>query len=139
MPGQGQADIAKAFQLHLEPVECFWIIGNDLAGNVHTIVEVARGSHWTVNVDIAASMTAVLATGASAFSVVHNHPTRDVTPSAEDRDLTNAIMEAANTVGLLFEDHVIVEPGGKSFSFRQAGLINGVTRPQNKAATRRKR
>ena len=84
LPNGGQADIAKLFELHLEPVECFWIVGNDMVGNVHTIVEVARGNHHSVEVDIASTLTAVLATGASAFSVIHNHPTMSVLPSPED-------------------------------------------------------
>jgi hypothetical protein len=33
----------KRYKLHTQPQECFWIIGNDAAGNVHTILEVGRG------------------------------------------------------------------------------------------------
>jgi DNA repair protein RadC len=84
-------------------------------------------------------MSAVLATSAASFSIAHNHPTMSVQPSVQDRLLTNSVMDAANALGILFEEHVIVEPGGDSFSFRAAGLINGATRPKTRAASRPKK
>lgn len=138
-PPEGLADLVKRYGLHTQHQEAFWIIGNDLLGNVRTIIEVARGSGDVVQVDIAATMTAILATGASAFSVAHNHPTMTALPSASDAQLTHDLMEAANVLGLLFEDHVIVEPGGDSFSFRKAKMIVGARRPKATAASRGRR
>jgi hypothetical protein len=130
LPVRGAADLVKRHGLHTQPQECFWAIANDAAGNVRTIMEVARGNHDTVELDIPSLFTVILATAAPAFSVAHNHPTMSVLPSAADIDLTHRVMDAANVLGLLFEDHVIVEPSGERFSFREAGLIGGLDRRQ---------
>lgn len=50
--------------------------------------------------------------GASAFVLVHNHPSGDPTPSAEDVAMTQAVSTAADLVGVPLLDHVIVARGG---------------------------
>lgn len=49
---------------------------------------------------------------ASAFVLVHNHPSGDATPSAEDVAFTARISQAADVVGLPLVDHVVVARGG---------------------------
>ena len=51
---------------------------------------------------------------------VHNHPSGDPAPSGEDRDLTERLRAAAELVGILARDHVVVATGGR-FSFVEAG------------------
>ncbi len=55
---------------------------------------------------------------AAGFVLVHNHPSGDVTPSLEDKALTERVMEAARTVDLRFLDHLIVGRSG-FHSFRE--------------------
>ena len=63
-----------------------------------------------------------LAHKASGFILAHNHPSGDPTPSAQDRELTQAVKAAAAVVGIRFLDHLIIgDPG--PFSFRANGLI----------------
>jgi DNA repair protein RadC len=66
----------------------------------------------------------------SAYSVVivHNHPSGDPSPSRADVAATRSICEAADLVGLLVMDHVIIgQPSSLRtqawFSFRQGGLM----------------
>jgi DNA repair protein RadC len=47
-----------------------------------------------------------------AFVLVHNHPTGDPTPSADDLVFTTKIQEAAGVLGKTMLDHVIVAAGG---------------------------
>lgn len=49
---------------------------------------------------------------AKAILLVHNHPSGDPTPSADDRDLTSRLEEAGQTLGIQILDHVIVARGG---------------------------
>ncbi|GAB2558282.1 JAB domain-containing protein [Nocardia heshunensis] len=49
-----------------------------------------------------------LATGGTAFGVVHNHPTGNVEPSEPDRCSTSRLAAGAEAVGLRFLDHVVV-------------------------------
>jgi DNA repair protein RadC len=45
---------------------------------------------------------------ASAWVCAHNHPSRDVTPSSEDRVLTKRLREAGELLGITLLDHLIV-------------------------------
>ena len=51
---------------------------------------------------------------------VHNHPSGDPAPSPDDADLTERLRAAAELVGVLARDHVIVAAGGY-YSFVEAG------------------
>lgn len=59
---------------------------------------------------------------ASAVILVHNHPSGDPTPSAEDIDMTRRIDSALSALDLTLHDHLII---GKSLelSFRAQGLL----------------
>lgn len=117
------ADLLIEWGLHTQPQECFWVIAHDANGNIHTVVEVARGAHTGVEVHLPSLLSAVLMSGSEAFAVAHNHPTLNSLPSLSDHDLTHKVMDAANACGLMFEEHVIVEPGGDFYSFRDSGLL----------------
>lgn len=45
---------------------------------------------------------------ASAIVLVHNHPSGDPTPSAEDIRITNQLIEAGKIVDIRIVDHVII-------------------------------
>lgn len=59
---------------------------------------------------------------AAAIIVVHNHPSGDPAPSAEDRAVTRRLEAAGEILGIDLLDHVII--GGQSYaSFRDLGEI----------------
>ncbi|NYZ14630.1 DNA repair protein RadC [Azospirillum sp. RWY-5-1] len=60
--------------------------------------------------------------GASALILVHNHPSGDPTPSRADIDMTKEIGRAAQAVGVILHDHIIVGKG-KHSSFKGMGLL----------------
>ena len=60
--------------------------------------------------------------GATAMILVHNHPSGDPRPSAQDIRLTKDIIEAGRHLKLSVHDHVIVAAGGHT-SMRAMGLI----------------
>jgi len=49
--------------------------------------------------------------GAAGIILVHNHPSGDPTPSAEDRAVTRQLGAAGRAVGIPVLDHVIVGRG----------------------------
>jgi DNA repair protein RadC len=60
---------------------------------------------------------------AAGVILVHNHPSGDPTPSAEDRAVTRQLREAGRTIGIEVLDHVIV--GEERYvSFVEAGLLD---------------
>jgi hypothetical protein len=65
-------------------------------------------------------------------------------PSISDWNLTQMVMTAANTCGLVLEEHLIVTPTGDFFSFKDAGYIapfkiGGAPLKTKAASTRRPR
>lgn len=110
--------------LHLEPVECVWVIAYDANMTVKTVIEVGRGTHTRSEVHIPTVMAAVLTAGCERFMLAHNHPTKRLSPSKGDIDITRKIMAAANSCGLFFEDHIILSPTGKWVSMTQRGIID---------------
>jgi len=53
---------------------------------------------------------------------LHNHPTGDPTPSAEDIAITRRLKEAGEIIGIKVLDHVIVGTEGY-LSFVERGLL----------------
>ena len=59
---------------------------------------------------------------ATALILVHNHPSGDPTPSAEDRNVTSQLVAAGRLLDLPVYDHVIVA-GDRWLSMSSAGLL----------------
>ena len=63
-----------------------------------------------------------IAHGAAAVVAVHNHPSGDPSPSAEDREATRRLARAGELLGIPLTDHVIVAESS-FFSFRESGIL----------------
>ncbi len=59
---------------------------------------------------------------ATALILVHNHPSGDPTPSAEDVAMTREIRDAARPLSVMLHDHVVIG-NGRWLSFRREGLL----------------
>jgi DNA repair protein RadC len=53
-----------------------------------------------------------IAHSAASVILVHNHPSGDPTPSADDRAVTRQMRAAGETLGIVVLDHVVVARGG---------------------------
>ena len=67
-------------------------------------------------------MKRALELSASAIVLVHNHPSGDPTPSMADIDMTKKIVSAAEKLGIIIHDHIIIGRKGH-VSFRNLQLI----------------
>ena len=65
---------------------------------------------------------AEVAEAAAGVILVHNHPSGDPTPSAEDRAVTRQLVAAGQLLDLPVYDHVVVA-GDRWISFAQCGLL----------------
>lgn len=92
--------------------EELWVLALDGRGGLRGTRRAAQGGLHGLSVRAPDVLRIALRLGASAFVLVHNHPSGDSTPSAEDRSFTHAITEAASVVGLPLLDHVVVSRGG---------------------------
>ena len=60
--------------------------------------------------------------GAHGVILVHNHPSGDPNPSRDDIGLTKEIARAAQALGLVLHDHLIIARG-QTTSFKALGLL----------------
>jgi len=100
--------------------ECFHVVLLDVRGRLIRAERVAEGSLTQCPVSPRDALRPAVREGAHGVIFVHNHPSGDPSPSAEDADLTERLRAAAELVGLMARDHVIVASGGY-FSFVEAG------------------
>jgi DNA repair protein RadC len=63
-----------------------------------------------------------IAHAAASVILIHNHPSGDPTPSAEDRSVTRQLVSAGEMVGIEVLDHVVVGEG-RYVSFAEAGML----------------
>ena len=90
-------------------------------------VLIANEAMWRGSVDEAAVhvrevIARVIALGATAIIIVHNHPSGDPTPSQADIRLTRDLVDAGRHMKITVHDHVIVGSQGRS-SMRAMGLM----------------
>lgn len=103
-------------------VEEFHVLALDTQSRVLRDVAVTRGLLDSSLVHPREVFRAAIAEAAAGLILVHNHPSGDPTPSAEDRAVTRQLVAAGQLLDLPVYDHVIVA-GDRFTSFATAGLL----------------
>lgn len=101
--------------------EQLWVLALDGRNRLRGMRCVARGGAHGLSVTAREILRGALGEGASAFIVVHNHPSGDHLPSREDVWMTGQLREAADVVGVPLLDHVIVTADGRYSSLYELG------------------
>ncbi len=101
---------ARARLAALEHEE-LWVLALDGGNRLRAARRVAMGGLHGMHVGTRDPLRCALREGASAFVLVHNHPSGDPTPSTEDLAFTERITAAADVVGTPLVDHVVVAQG----------------------------
>jgi DNA repair protein RadC len=123
--GERVLDPARVFELmrplaHAEREE-FHTVLLDVRGRLIKTAKIAEGSLTQCPVSPRDALREPVRIGAHGVVFVHNHPSgHDPSPSAEDADLTQRLRAAAELVGVVARDHVIVAASGY-YSFVEAG------------------
>lgn len=119
-------DVYATFGPRLEsmPVETFVVVTVDSKNRLLGLREVARGGPVSCQVDVAQVFRAVLSELGSGALFIHNHPSGDPTPSADDAALTHRLLNAGGLLGVRVLDHIIIGKGSY-FSFRDEGRLLG--------------
>ena len=100
--------------------EEFHVVLLDVRCSLLKSVRVSEGSLTQCPVSPRDVLREPLRSGAQGVIFVHNHPSGDPSPSAEDCDLTERLRAACELVGVTARDHVIIASGGY-YSFVAAG------------------
>jgi DNA repair protein RadC len=104
------------------PHEEFHLLALDSQSRVLRPVLISRGTLNGALVHPREVFRAAIAEAAAGIIVVHNHPSGDPTPSADDRAITRQLVEAGKMLDMPVYDHVIVG-AGRYVSFVESGLI----------------
>jgi DNA repair protein RadC len=117
--------------------EELWLLALDGHHGLRAARRVASGGIHGLHVAARDPLRIALREGASAFVLVHNHPSGDPTPSPEDIAFTRVVERAAAVVGTPLLDHVVIARR-KSISMLDAGLLlTSTEQPQSRPAPTR--
>jgi len=118
------ADVYRFYAPRLAdlPAEEFHVLALDSQSGVLRDLLVTRGLVNASLVHPREVFRGAIAEAAAGVIVVHNHPSGDPTPSADDRAATRQLVEAGRILDLPVYDHVVVG-AGRYVSFAEAGLL----------------
>lgn len=124
VPLRTPRDVAAVYAPRLQelPVEEFHVAVLDAQHRLERDVLVTRGLLNSSLVHPREVFREAIAERAAAVILVHNHPSGDPTPSAEDRAVTAQLVAAGRLLDIPVHDHIIVGRG-RYMSFAEAGLL----------------
>jgi DNA repair protein RadC len=114
--------IEQTFNLSLKPSENFGLICLNTKNKVAGAHIVSIGSLNSAIVHPREVFKTAIVNNSSGFIMFHNHPSGDPTPSREDIELTQKMVEIGEMLGVDVLDHIIV--GESSYvSLKEQGLM----------------
>ncbi len=93
------------------------------ANRVLGIYELSKGGMTSTVVDIRLILSVALKISAVGIILAHNHPSGNLQPSTNDKDITNKIKEACKYFDIRLHDHLIVVPERTYYSFADEGSL----------------
>ena len=122
-PVRSPRDVARLFAPRLEdlPVEEFHVAVLDAQHRLERDVMITRGILTSSLVHPREVFREAIAERAAVI-LVHNHPSGDPTPSADDRLVTEQLVAAGKLLDIPVHDHIIIGRG-RYISFAETGLL----------------
>ena len=120
--GPGDVHRLLAPRVHLLETEAFYVVCLGSQSQLRAIEEVTRGILNSSLVHPREVYRSAILAGAAGIILVHNHPSGDPTPSADDRAVTRQLVDAGRLLDVPCYDHVIIA-GDRYVSFAEAGLL----------------
>lgn len=100
--------IKDVIKIEQEPEEVLYLITLSNANQIHSFMEVARGTINCCNFHEADIYKRVLLSNCRKFILVHNHPSGIAKPSLDDRKVTEDMKKSSKLLGLNFLDHIVI-------------------------------
>lgn len=124
VPVRSPRDVVAIYASRLEdlPVEEFHVAVLDAQHRLERDITVTRGILNSSLVHPREVFREAIAERAAAIILVHNHPSGDPSPSADDRNVTDQLVAAGRLLDIPVHDHVIIGRG-RYTSFAEAGLL----------------
>ena len=118
---------ASVFEL-MQPIigdldhEEFWVVYLNNSNKVIQQTQLSKGGITGTLVDVRLLFKMVLQVGAVAIIMAHNHPSGTLKPSQADKDITQKLKLAGQSLDIKVLDHVIVTQKAY-FSFADNGIL----------------
>ncbi|ADQ14557.1 RadC family protein [Halanaerobium hydrogeniformans] len=94
----------------------------DVKNRVIAIPEISKGGLSSSIVHPREVFKEAIRRSSAAVILVHNHPSGDPKPSADDLNITKKLQKAGEIIGIKVIDHIIIA-GDKFLSFKEENLI----------------
>ena len=104
------------------PHEEFWVLFLNTGNRLIDKACVGRGGINSTSVDVRIIMKMAVEKLATSILLVHNHPSGSLTPSAEDKRLTQKVIEAGKLLDIRVLDHVVITDK-QFFSFADQAML----------------
>lgn len=133
-------DVFERMQLSMRdlPQEEFHVLLLSVQSELMADVVIARGTLDTTLLHPREVFRPALAESAHAIVLVHNHPSGEPSPSAEDRAVTRRVIDAGALLGIAVFDHIIIGEG-RYCSFVEAGIMTEPSEQWTGGGTKRRR
>ncbi|MCC6373087.1 MAG: JAB domain-containing protein [Bacteroidia bacterium] len=107
--------------------EHFWIIGLAQNSRILYIELISIGTINSAPVDPMEVFSIALQKRTVKIILVHNHPSGNIKPSEEDKDITDRLIQVGNIINIKVSDHLIITE--KTYnSFSDTGIMNELER-----------
>jgi len=107
--------------------EVFCVLNLNTKGHVLHLNIVSMGTLNSSMVHPREVFKSVILANAASIILIHNHPSGDITPSPEDRQVTKQLAEAGEILGIRVLDHLVVgAQSGDMYSFAQEGDLEKI-------------
>ena len=119
---------SKTIFEHIRPIfinlniEEFWVIFLNRSNKIIDQIKISQGGISGTVVDSRIIIKHALEKYASNIILAHNHPSGNIQPSIQDKNITNKIKEAANLFDIKVLDHIIVGTN-EYLSFADQGIL----------------
>ncbi len=123
-PIRGPRDVWRFYAPRLEglTVEEFHVAILDSQHRLERDILVSRGILNSSLVHPREVFREAIAERAASVVLVHNHPSGDPTPSADDRAITTQLVAAGRLLDIPIQDHIVIGRA-RYLSFAEAGLL----------------
>lgn len=102
--------------------EYFKIVLLDTKNNILVVKDISVGCLNSTVVHPREVFVEAIRYSSASIILVHNHPSGEVEPSEEDKNITKRIIECGKIIGIKILDHIIIG-NGIHFSFKENGFM----------------
>ena len=124
-PSDALAPILKELEtIKFKEIECFICITLNGSHKVINSYVVSQGLVNRTLVHPREVFRPAISDNATAVIIAHNHPSGNLEPSLEDREVTKRMRQAGDLIGIKVLDHLIVAPSLNGyFSFLEGNIF----------------